>query len=326
MKRCTCNATNPDDAKFCRICGCRFDDAGSGITEKQNPIRETYGTLASSNGSGITEKRNPVASKPPKIVRGIKFVYIAGGTFTMGSPESEPKSNAGIMEDETQHEVTLSAFYMAEKPVTCKQFSDFLNENEIDANGRFRGVEIVFPFSRRMISDYNMTYYNRRWLPKRGKDDCPVVHVSWHGAKAYCEWFDSRLPSEAEWEYACRAGTRTAFNTGENLTRAQAYYCDTPPYSGVIQGLGWGEYQPVGSYPPNAWGLYDMHGSVEEWCLDGIGPYSDLPKTNPVAPPDCSMVTRGGGFDSIERCRSAARRSYPGDSTFGVGFRMVLPT
>ncbi|MBM3172002.1 MAG: formylglycine-generating enzyme family protein, partial [Bacteroidetes bacterium] len=127
-----------------------------------------------------------------------------------------------------------------------------------------------------------------------------------------------RLPTEAEWEYACRAGTTTPYHTGNYLNSSQANFNENV-----------GKTMPVGSYSPNAWGLYDMHGNVWEWCSDWYGDYSSGAQTNPKGPSSGShRVLRGGScFNSGRYCRSAHRFNYlPSLRSDGLGFRLVVPS
>ena len=258
------------------------------------------------------------------ILRGVKLLHIKGGSFVMGSPTSESERNV----DETQHSVTLSPFYLSENAITNKQYCCFLNEKNIPENGN--GYIFGFDYYERLIEDHEWGVQYRRglWHPASGKDDYPVVKVSWYGAKAYCDWAGGRLPTEAEWEYACRAGTTTPFLTGNNLTTQQANYDGNSPYNGNKKGAYLQHTQPVCSYTPNAWGLYDMHGNVWEWCKDLYDKdfYNNSPASNPQGPlSGWDRVVRGGSWGNRARsCRSANRScSSPGYCINRYGFRMA---
>jgi formylglycine-generating enzyme required for sulfatase activity len=150
------------------------------------------------------------------------------------------------------------------------------------------------------------------WGLKRGNR--PVSQVSWYDAKAYAEWMGCRLPTEAEWEYAARANTTTPFYTGKNLTPEQANFNGKEPLH-------------VGSFLPNAFGLYDMHGNIWEWTNDWYGEYDEDKKMNPKGPDTgTKKIDRGGGFyDPARRCRSACRGggTPPGNRGTGISFRLV---
>jgi len=236
---------------------------------------------------------------------GIKFVKIHGGTFTMGSPATEP----GRSGDETQHKVTLSDFYISEYTITNEQFSRFLNATGVPSSGQDYVSGYGF---HTLVQAYQcgVQYDGKKWHPATGYDNYPIIYVSWQGAKAFCDWAGGRLPTEAEWEYACRAGTTTTFNTGNNLTTSQANYNGNYPYNGNPAGIYLGHVQPVGSYDPNVWGLYDMHGNVWEWCNDWYnGDYGAGVVSNPTGPSTgYGRVLRGGGYSDIAvDCRSAHR-------------------
>jgi formylglycine-generating enzyme required for sulfatase activity len=230
-----------------------------------------------------------------------EMVFVQGGTFTMGSPESEPERSSG----EVQHQVTLSSFYIGKYEVTQGQWKAVMGSNP--------------------------SYF------KDKGDNYPVERVSWNDVQEFLWKLNAatgkryRLPTEAEWEYACRAGSTTPFNTGNNLTTSQANYDGNYPYNGNAKGTYLQRTQPVGSYSPNAWGIYDMHGNVWEWCSDWYGDYSTSAQTNPPGPSSGSLrVLRGGSWNyDAESCRSALRYGsfpfYPDYDSYGGGFRVVAP-
>lgn len=226
------------------------------------------------------------------------MVDIPAGTFTMGSPSNE--YDRGF--DETQHQVELSAFKMSKYTVTFEQFDAFCA-----AKGRDKPDD-------------------EGW----GRANRPVVNVSWYDAVDFAEWVGCRLPTEAEWEYACRAGTTTPFHTGKNLTTEQANYDGNRSYENYAKGIYRNKTLPVGNFAPNAWGLYDMHGNVWEWCSDWCEyeDYPESPQKDPQGPSDGpERMTRGGSFcEGAYGCRSASRDANgPIDSGSALGFRLVSP-
>ena len=211
-----------------------------------------------------------------------EMVLIPAGTFMMGSPESEEGRRYG----ETQHEVTLTnPFYMGKYEVTQEQWESVMGSNP----------------------SYN----------KGAK--LPVTDVSWNGCKKFIKKLNGitkgkyRLPTEAEWEYACRAGTTTAYSYGDSLTKADA-------------NIDGNSTKEVGSYKPNAFGLYDMHGNVWEWCEDWYGSLQDGEVTDPKGPATGERrVLRGGSFLTYELdARSFVRGGLsPTNRDFGNGFRLA---
>ncbi len=232
---------------------------------------------------------------------GMRFVLIPPGTFQMGDPEyvSDPDFDEP---DESLHEVTISAaFYLQATETTNEQFS------------AFRGEPHVSPLDSEL------------WVgPAR-----PVSCVTWLDANSFAEWLSEsdarrsyRLPTEAEWEYACRAGTRVTHRLGHVPEQDEA---------NIQQGFGatMTGSVPVGSYAPSRWGLFDMHGNVREWCNDWMGPYPTRPVIDPTGPARGSQrVHRGGAWYNLNTtCRCSARRSASLDEPPppGVGFRLVSP-
>jgi len=226
----------------------------------------------------------------------IEWVQIPAGTFIMGSPEEEQNR----IDDENQHQVTLSAFKISKYEITFEQYDAFC-----EATGREKPND-------------------QGW----GRGKHPVVNVSWEDANAFAEWMGCRLPTEAQWEYACRAGTTSPYYTGNCLDANMGNWCGKfPPPKGCKKGKFMKKAMPVGSYPPNPWGLYDMHGNVEEWCNDWYkNSYPNEPQTDPVGPGETyNKVARDHGWNGmVEYCRSANRNYHdPQTKEPGLGFRVV---
>jgi formylglycine-generating enzyme len=231
---------------------------------------------------------------------GMTFNLIPAGTFMMGSPSNEP----GRLTRETQHQVTLTkSYYMQTTEFSHAQWRAVMGSN--------------LP----CFSDCG--------------DDCPVERVSWYDVQEFITELNNlgqgtyRLPTEAEWEYAARAGTTTPFNTGICLSTDQANYDGRYPLSGCPSWVYRAKTLPVASFAPNAWGLYDMHGNVWEWVQDWYGSYPAEAATDPTGPlTGSNRVMRGGNWMSKgENCRSAFRRIVNQDNQLDYyrGFRLVLP-
>ena len=258
----------------------------------------------------------------------IEWATIPAGTFTMGSYDNEVNRNV----NETQHQVTLSAFSMSKYEITVGQFKEFVDATGYTTDAE-RGTNGIFGSQywtgETFLLHYGLDWSNDMWGYKRPimEFNHPVIHVSWNDALTFAQWMGCRLPTEAEWEYACRAGTTTPFNTGNNLTTIQANYNGNHPYKNYAKGKNRGKTMPVGSFPPNAWGLYDMHGNVSEWCDDWYSDYEIMAQTNPKGGRSGShRIIRGGNwYTNAQFCRSACRNNYrtPGDRDCLTGFRIV---
>jgi formylglycine-generating enzyme required for sulfatase activity len=228
------------------------------------------------------------------------MVRIEGGTFTMGSPSNEPER---FSDEGPQHQVTVSAFYMGKYQVTQAEYQSVMGTNP----SYFKGSNL--PIEK--VSWYDAADFCNRLSQSEGLT--PVYSGS--GSDITCNWNANgyRLPTEAEWEYACRAGTTTPYSTGNNITTSQANYNS-------------GSTTTVGSFAPNPWGLYDMHGNVWEWCWDWYGSYSSGAQNNPHGAVSGDVrVARGGSWNySGQYLRSAYRvHYYPSSGLTNFGFRLV---
>lgn len=247
---------------------------------------------------------------------GMKLAHIQPGKFLMGStPEEierfkkEPHSNepgVSVQSEGPQQEVRLTkGFYMGVQEVTQNEYQKVMGRNP----SAFKGP------------------------------DYPVEQVNWDEAVEFCKQLSEladerkarrvyRLPTEAEWEYACRAGTATVFHSGNSLFAKQANFNGNFPFGGVEKGTNLAKTTKVGSYPPNAWGLYDMHGNVSEWCLDGPRTYTPNPVDDPRGPETAggSRLMRGGSWlHDAWNCRSAQRQEFRSSHRHNnLGFRVVL--
>ncbi len=219
-----------------------------------------------------------------------EMVWIFPGTFEMGS-----KAKQGEIDELPLHKVTINGFYIDKYEVTREDFERVMGYNP----SKFKGCRT-----------------------------CPVENVSWFEAQEYCYKAGKRLPTEAEWEYACRAGTKTTFHYGNILSSESANFNGQKPYGNARRGPYKQKPLPVGSFKPNAWNLYDMHGNVWEWCSDwyDVAYYGNSDEKNPKGPKNGQYkVVRGGSWNSDGAgLRSANRISYsPSVRLNTIGFRCV---
>lgn len=272
---------------------------GGKFGTRPNP---TTGGSGSKNFPALMEKS---ADGRPRLIRnslGMTFTYISPGTFNMGATDEE----AGRKQHETpQHPVRITrGFYISIMPVTQSQYEKLKGKNP----SFFQKVH--------------------------NAGDLPVDSVTWSEAEKFCQKLSQladetlaersyRLPTEAEWEYACRAGTSTPYWCGMTLTSKEGH-CKS-------MTSGQGQPHPVGRSAPNPWGLHDVHGNIDEWCSDWYHEYYyfDSPGNDPVGPPKGEKkIVRGGSWaDLPSDCRSASRKAMPPNHPFNtVGFRVVLTT
>lgn len=258
---------------------------------------------ASSKPAVDTEKNNwnPPVAKETITVNGVSFnmVAVRAGDFLMGSPLDDQES---FDNEHPQHRVSISAFQMGETEVT---------------QGLWKAV-----------MGNNPSHFNECG------DNCPVEQVSWNDVREFIKKLNQivsgdefRLPTEAEWEYCCRAGTATPFSSGDCLSTDQANYDGQHPLPDCDKGEFRKGTVPVASFSPNSWGFYDMHGNVWEWCKDAYrgDAYSKHKSSNPVVLGESThRAYRGGGWRSYAKCcRSAIRSGYaPSDSYRYLGFRL----
>ncbi|MBU6400454.1 MAG: SUMF1/EgtB/PvdO family nonheme iron enzyme [Verrucomicrobia bacterium] len=270
------------------------------------------------------------------------MVPIPAGTFVMGSPDNE----SGHQADEgPQHQVAIEPFWMGKCEVTWNEYELFMFPEEEKKIRAMHGYNAGLDQTADAVSRPTTPYVEMSF--GMGKDGYPAISMTQHAANKYCEWLSAktghfyRLPTEAEWEYACRAGTTTTYSFGNNPSNLDEY--------AWYEKNSNGKYQKVGTKKPNPWGLYDMHGNVAEWTLDQYDPdyYKQFIGTvaqepwNKCTKPYPQAVRGGSWQDPAELLRSAARRGsdpswkmqdpqlpksiwYLTDAQF-VGFRLVRP-
>jgi len=274
----------------------------------------------------------------------MKCVRIEPGNFTIGSPETEPGQDKN---EDPQRQITLTVpFYMGVTEVTRRQFAVFVADSGYETTAEKSGSAGVHKAGG-PPGNVSGASWRSPGFPQT--DNHPVVCVNWLDATAFCAWLKAKtgrnvsLPTEAQWVYACRAGRTTRFSFGdkdEDL-RKQGNFCDRscsldPSWEDKDHDDGYGFTAPVGSYPANPWGLYDMHGNVSEWCRDAFAPsYAYWDERDPNGAGDKTFHVRGTVFRVYRAsswygtpwravCRGFPSGSSPTWNLNDLGFRVVV--
>lgn len=294
---------------------------------------------------------------------GIETALIPAGNFMMGSPQTEADRNS--TETEYPHQVTLtSAFRMSKHEISNARYAAFLNDRKVPGvkqsgwsdyiaasyTANYNGYRELLRATKDTSHDWGLHWDadKEMWTPAPGMDDYPVIYVTWFGADEFARWAGGNLPTEAQWEYSCRGNNGTApfgVGTGNELYSDMANFNGRYPYElpdGVIQSFEGTEEHAntnlqrtceIGTFLPNSYGLYDMHGNVAEWCADWFEEYygstAGASVTDPTGPETGNLRSiRGGSWDLLsDKCRSAYRTGSNPDVTClpQIGFRIVLP-
>lgn len=261
--------------------------------------------------SACNSKSKQLESLPSEIINslGMRLRLVKPGEFTIGSPSTYQATDGS----QPQHRVRITKpFYMGVHEVTQEQYFKIMETHP---------------------SHFCASGVGARYVEGMKTNDFPVDRVTWEEAVEFCGRLSDlddeiaagrtyRLPTEAEWEFACRAGTKTAFSCGDTITPVEANIA--APLAGPHSTLG--RTTKVGSYPANALGLHDMHGNVWEWCAAGKRAYTSSPQTDPKADPSFYSMLRGGSWDyPADNCRSDHRREALSGYVY-FGFRVVCET
>jgi formylglycine-generating enzyme required for sulfatase activity len=269
----------------------------------------------------------------------LTLVELPAGTFLLGSPPQEPQRQ---QDEGPQHEVTLASFFMSQTPITQAQWREVALWQEQPGEQWGRKLKLKLDPSRFQSKDEQEKNTASLLEGESDTNQRPVETVSWWEAMEFCHRLSQRtgrtytLPSEAQWEYACRAGTKTPFCFGDTISPELANYDGNYGYAEGPKGIYRKQPTPVGMFPANAWGLQDMHGNVYEWCLDEWhenydgapadgGAWVDGKQGEKRKETEKIRLLRGGSwYVGPWYCRSACRTpARPGNAGYGVGFRVV---
>jgi len=315
MKCTKCKFDNADSAKFCIKCG-------SSLNTKEKKTKNKSGKSINATtivgivivvaiGIGFFMYKQQIINM---FSGGSEMIFVKGGTFTMGSTEQS--------DEKPEHHILLSDFKISKYEITNIEFCEFLNERGNQTEGDKTWLDIK-------DEDCQIIKNGSKFSPKMGKENHPIIEVTWYGARAYCKWAGGRLPTEAEWEYAARGGKdETGYKyAGSDNIGDVAWYTKNS-YDKGKDSRDYGTHE-VGTKKANELGIYDMSGNVWEWCSDWYDSdyYSDSPKQNPQGVKSGSYrVYRGGGWSgSASDCRVANRGDFnPASSGRHLGFRLVI--
>lgn len=280
---------------------------------------------------GVFRRHQPATGSAPSARPIGRMVYLAGGAFRMGDDTSNHVDQRPV------HEVFVSPFYIDEHEVTNRQFQRFVARTGCRTAAEQRGWSYVYDLGRQQWVKRPGADWRHPGGPDTslaGRQDYPVVHVSWYDAMAYAQWAGKRLPTEAQWEYAARSGLRDAdFPWGRRELLDGRYQANYRQHGRDPAADGYQRLAPVRSYPASRFALYDLSGNVWEWCADWYDGdyYRSSRRRDPTGPDRGQLrVQRGGSWLSPEQFRfghhvSTRGRRYPEATYEHVGFRCVRP-
>jgi formylglycine-generating enzyme required for sulfatase activity len=305
-------------------------------TTGKQPIHKAGANLAKNSSITKTAPQGPLEDLPGA-ESFLTLLWIPPGRFWMGSPPTEPEHRES---ESPLHLVQLQGFFMGQTPTTQAQWREVAGWQE--QPGEKWGRQLKMDPSRFQSKETQGENKVRLLAGENNTDNRPVEQVSWLDAMEFCSRLSQRtgrnytLPSDAQWEYACRAGTTTPFHFGDTISPELANYDGNHSYADGPKGLYREQTTPVGLFPANAWGLMDMHGNVNEWCLDEWhesyegaptdgGAWADGAEAEKSKEKEKTRLLRGGSWNYRPLgCRSGSRNlDWPFDGLGILGFRVV---